>query len=402
MTNESKESIFQPGQPVNPEQFKGREEVLKEILKYFPGVCSGKPEHFFITGKRGIGKTSLANFIRDFAEKNHSMVTAHIMNDGVHTVDDLVIQVIERILNSIKPEKWSDKILNVLTNNIESVGFSGFIIKFKPSSEELHNIKDNFAFYLNDMVEQFEDKNGLFIVIDDINGLSETPEFANWYKSFVDTLATSIPKSRMCFMLTGYPEKFNKLHEQNPSVNRIFHVQELKALSDDEVKLFYKDAFSLYDIKIDDDAMELMIKYSSGMPTMMQHIGDAVYWGINDDHITNKDALRGILRAGEMIGLKYLQPVLDKRIRSKNYLSLFKKMGYELAAKPDSPFTKNQFQNVLNDNELKVFNDFIRRARKLNIIELSGSKKKGEYRFTNQLYPIYFFIQTINDQENLD
>ena len=147
--------------------------------------------------------------------------------------------------------------------------------------------------------------------------------------------------------------------------------------------------------------MELMIKYSSGMPTMMQHIGDAVYWGINDDHITKKDALMGILRAGEIIGLKYLQPILDKRIRSKNYLSLFKKMGYELAAKPDSPFTKNQFQNILNDNELKVFNDFIRRARKLNIIELSGSKKKGEYRFTNQLYPIYFFILTINDQENL-
>ena len=37
------------------------------------------------------------------------MVTAHIMNDGVHDIDELVVQIIERILNAIGPEKWHDK-----------------------------------------------------------------------------------------------------------------------------------------------------------------------------------------------------------------------------------------------------------------------------------------------------
>ena len=114
MQLETKESLFQPGQPVNADRFKGREEVIKEILKYFPAITSGNPQHFFITGKRGIGKTSLAKFISDYAKKNYAMVTAHVMNDGVHNIEDLIIQIIERILNSIKSEKWSEKLLEFL------------------------------------------------------------------------------------------------------------------------------------------------------------------------------------------------------------------------------------------------------------------------------------------------
>lgn len=216
-------------------------------------------------------------------------------------------------------------------------------IKFKPSNQELKNIKDNFAFYLSDLVNNFKDKDGLFIVIDDINGLSETPDFANWYKSFVDTLATSVDNAPICIMLTGYPEKFIKLHEQNPSVNRIFHVHELNRLDDDEIKNFYTDIFLIYDINVEGMALEAMTKYSSGMPTMMQEIGDATFWSDTDGFIDREDAFKGIIEAGNRIGLKYLQPLLDQKIRSENYLSLFKKIGNELAASPNSTFTKKHF-----------------------------------------------------------
>ena len=149
----------------------------------------------------------VANYISGFAKNNYSMVTAHIMNDGVHDIDELVVQIIERILNAIGPEKWHDKIFKI-GKYMESVGFGGFNIKFKPPEDELRSIKDNIAFYLSDLVDNFKDKDGLFIVIDDINGLSQTPEFANWYKSFADTLATSIDDAPICIMLIGYPEKF--------------------------------------------------------------------------------------------------------------------------------------------------------------------------------------------------
>ena len=347
-----------------------------------------------------MGKTSLANYISDFARNNYSIVTAHIMNDSVHNIDELVVQIIERVLNSIKSEKWSDKIFKLI-KYIESVGFGGMNVKFKPPKDELINIKDNLAFYLSDLVSNFKDKDGLFIVIDDINGLSQTPEFANWYKSFADTLATSIENAPICIMLTGYPEKFRILYDHNPSVNRIFHTHELKGLSDSDIENFYTSIFSSYNMGVSEDALMKMCEYSSGMPTMMQEIGDATFWKDTDDYIDSNDALSGIIEAGNRIGLKYLQPLLDNKIRSENYLSLFKKIGKKLATTPNSTFTKKEFEKILNKQESNVFNDFISRAKKLGIIELASSKKQGEYQFTNQLYPIYFLIQAVlEDQQN--
>ena len=133
MQVERKESLFQPGQPVSADRFKGREEVIQEILRYFPAVRHQNPQHFFVMGKRGMGKTSLANFISDYVSKKYSMVTAHVMTDGVRTIDDLVIQTVEGILNSINSEKWSDKIFEFLEDHIEFTGFGGLTIKFKPS-----------------------------------------------------------------------------------------------------------------------------------------------------------------------------------------------------------------------------------------------------------------------------
>ncbi len=41
-----KESLFQPGQPVSPDRFKGREDIIENVLKYFPSIVSGNPQHF--------------------------------------------------------------------------------------------------------------------------------------------------------------------------------------------------------------------------------------------------------------------------------------------------------------------------------------------------------------------
>ena len=177
-------------------------------------------------------------------------------------------------------------------------------------------------------------------------------------------------------------------------------IHELLGLSNDEINNFYRNIFSINNISIENIALNNMTKYSSGMPTMMQEIGDSTFWMDTDNHIDYDDSMKGIIDAGQRIGLKYLQPLIDKKIRSENYLSLFKKIGYELAVTPNAPFTKKTFSDVLNEQESKVFKDFISRAKKLDIIELASSKKQGEYQFTNQLYPIYFFIQTINEDRS--
>lgn len=392
-----KPSPFQPGEPVRPEKFEGRTSIIEEYKNYLMQVVNGNPQHFFITGKRGMGKTSLANFISNIAKNDYSLITAHIMNDGVHTIEELIIQIIERILNSIKSEKWSKKIFDYLKDSIETVGFGGLNIKFKPSKNELKNIKDNFAFYLIDLINNFKDKDGVFIVIDDINGLSDTPDFANWYKSFADTMATSIDFVPIGIMLTGYPEKLEALYNHNPSFNRIFRHNEIGSLEKGDIKNFFIKNFNSVNIQIENSALQLMVHFSSGLPTMMQEIGDGVFWVRTSDMIDKEIALVGIIRAGEEIGIKYLKPALDTSIRSDKYLSIFDKLGDDFLnhITEDYTFRKKDFVSNLDQHEEKVFSDFLKKARDLRIIEFTGAKRSGHYKFTNNLYPLYFAIQSL-------
>ena len=384
-----KESYFEPEQPVSVDRFKGRENVIHEIIKYFPSIQSGNPQHFFISGYKGMGKSSLAHMIANIAETDYSMVTAHILNDGVHTIDELIIQIIERILNAIKSEKWADNIFNFFEDRIESVGLGGLNIKFKPHDDELKNIKDNFAFYLSDLISNFKDKDGIFIIIDDINGLTQTPDFANWYKSFADTLFTSVDNAPIAIMLTGFPEKLMKLHKHNSSVNRIFHTHELGSLNDNEIENFYENIFSMSNMNINTNALDVMIKYSFGMPAMMQEIGNTIFWQKNDEYINENDAYNGIYNTCKRVKEKYLNPIIDEY--NKDYDVLIKKIGGVVSPSLHSTFLKEDMINTIDEDMIPLFEEFFSNALESNVIK-SAVFKKNRYQFTNQLYSIFFHI----------
>ncbi|MCL2114959.1 MAG: hypothetical protein FWH29_01925 [Methanobrevibacter sp.] len=284
---------------------------------------------------------------------------------------------------------------------MESVNLFGTSFKFKPSENMLDYIKENFATSLVGMLGNFDNKNGLVIIIDDVNGLSNTSDFANWYKSFADTLATNYrDESPIIMALAAYPEKLQMLHEHNPSFTRLFSHIELKGLLNKEISDFFTNAFNKMGMSVDEEAMKTMVKYSSGLPNMMQEIGNGIFYMRNRDKniITKDDAFSGVLFAGDEIGKKYLQPLLDSSIRSPQYLDIFERIAKDVFSKNSNGeyfFRKKDFSEKLNDDEAKVFTDFLKRARKLKILEYYGPKKSGHYKFTNNLYPIYLAIQSL-------
>jgi hypothetical protein len=178
------------------------------------------------------------------------------------------------------------------------------------------------------MVKEFDNKNGLIIIIDDINGLSDNPEFVNWYKSFADILFTNYRnKSPICMILAGYPEKLEIMQEQNPSFTRIFSHIKLKGLSNEEITDFFNKSFDKINMNINYEAIDILVKYSSGLPNMMQEIGNCTFYMSDNKTINYDDAFNGILYAGDEIGKKYLQPLLDRSIRSMEYLGIFEKIA---------------------------------------------------------------------------
>ena len=389
LTKEFPDSPFEPGHPVSPDKFKGRKKDIIKMIRYLPKVINkGIPEHFFITGKRGMGKTSFVKYIGNFAEDNYQMVHIYVNNEGGNTLDDLIQNLVEKMFKEFNKETWGKKIINSFVDNIDEINIKGVGISLKNKQDLVGNIKNNFADFLINVCKELKDKKGIFIVIDDINGLSDTPDFANWYKGLFETLYFDEEVIPVSFSLVSYQDKFEKLCDQNLSFSRIFNLIEIDHLDDEDIKEFYLDTFNEFNIKFkNDELLYEMVYYSWGMPLIMQQIGDAVFWNSLDGEINEDNAYSGISNAALELGNKQIRNKLNK-IKSSHYTKIL----YKLGKNEKMEFTKSEVKEFLSSDEIRVFDDFLKRMRDLEIIESIGKENSGEYAFVNRLYFVYFLI----------
>lgn len=389
-----KESPFQPGKPVNPDYFKGRTKIIEKILRYSNKALKGDVQHYFITGKKGMGKTSLARYVQEFLQDK--MIGVYISNKGNHSLENLVKQILEKLVNSAPKDSIKSKITDIFGNYVESLEIKGTKINFKLDDYASQDIVDNFLYYLNKTYNELGAEKGIFLIIDDINGLSESKEFADWYKKFADSIEMENYTIPLYVLLAGYPEKFKNLVNQDESFSRIFHYDNIDYLSNDEVTEFFKDTFDSVGISCNEEGLRFMTTFSEGIPLMMQEIGDSVFWEVEGNIVTREYAVNGIIEAGRLIGKRQIKPVMDKSIRSENYENILMKLGDKAA---DS-FKKSDFEKFLSTNEKKVFSRFLQRATELNILESVGKDKSGEYKFSNRLYLVYFMILDLEKKQS--
>lgn len=385
------DSPFEPWRPVSPEKFKGRIKDRDKILKRIPHVIKhGRVEHFFITGKRGMGKTSFINYVSRFAEDNYHMIPIHINNSGGKTVDELIQKLLDELVREFKKEYLGKKFVDKILNTIQEFKVAGTGVSLKDTNDLIQNVKNHFTDFLIKTCENLPEDTGIFIVIDDLNGLSENEEFTNWYKGFFETMDFNEYHLPIVFTLISYPEEYEKLCDLNESFFRIFHLIEIDNLDNKDIADFFVSSFESVGIKFEDEleSLQPMIFFSYGMPLIMQLIGDCIFWNAYDNlKITNKTVFLGIADATEELSKKQLKSKLNK-IRSETYINIFLK----LANNALMSFRKSEFKQYLTPEERRSFDGFLKKAKKLGIIEPIGKRNSGEYGFVNRLYLIYFMM----------
>ncbi len=176
------------------------------------------------------------------------------------------------------------------------------------------------------------------------------------------------------------------VHEE--SFGSIFHYDLIDCLSDDEVIEFFKDTFNQVGMEISDDALNVMVAFSSGLPLMMQQIGDSVFWTTKTNHITQNDAIDGVINAANEIGFKQINPILTQ-IRSNNYENIL----YFLVENNMRVFKKSEVRKSMDISD-NVLSNFLLKMVDLGILESTGYKNSGTYEFSNNLYYTYFWIKS--------
>ena len=391
-----RESPFMPGIPVFPDRFCGRQESIKKILRYVNPAIKGETQHFFLTGNRRMGKTSLIDFVKDFVDYKKGMIGVYVSNKGNDSIEILTKEIIEGLINEMPSESRVKKIKKWFGKHVKSIEIKGTKINFEVDSVMSKNFKNYFPDYILEVYNEFPEsrKNGILIIIDDINGMSKSGEFADWYKKLADTLAVSnhyeLP---VYFLLAGYPERFNALVVHEESFGSIFHFDFIDCLTDLEVSDFFKDTFSQVKMEISPEALDMMVTFSSGLPLMMQQIGESVFWASDNNYISKEDATTGIINAAYEIGSKQIKPILDQ-IKSDKYEHILQ----FLVENKMNDFKRSDIKDAMSISD-NVLSNFLSKMVGLGILESTGRKNSGTYEFSNNLYYTYFWIKSFEKNQ---
>ena len=388
--NISKESPFSPGRPVQPEYFVARIKEIQRLEKAIKQTVSGRNENIFITGQRGIGKSSLAMFIRYLSEKEYSLIGSHCYLGGVRSIDEMMGVTFQKLLQDCTDKSLFDKLREIFDDYIAELKFFGMGIEFTKDKSKLHTLANNFLPALRKIYDEAKNngKKGLLLILDDLNGISDVPQFSQFLKSRVDELATSGKPLPILLILVGLPERRDELIKHQPSVARIFDVVDLPPMSNSESEDFFTNMFDRQNIKVNSEALFLMVGRSGGFPMLMHEIGDAVFWQDTDNHIDDNDALNGIIEASRVVGRKYIAPQVSKLLKSRKYASILQIIHKE--APLGGMFSRKEILTALPAGEQKNLDNFLLRSRELGIIE--ARKARGEYKFVNPLHQLYVVL----------
>lgn len=384
-------SPFTPGQPVPLEFFVGRVPEIEKLRNLTRAAASGQLKVVFLTGERGIGKSSLVAYVRAAVERNDRALGLHTFLGGINCLEEAVRRIFDRLLNESLEYSWYEKIKQFFGDHIRQVGLLGITVEFKPSPEDLSRILHNFASALRKLMQKLEEeKKVIFLALDDINGLASSPTFANWLKSLVDEIATSLKPLPLCLVLVGLEERRQSLIELQPSLSRVFDIIDVKVWCEDETKEFFRNAFARVNVPVEDRALSLLSRFAGGLPVIAHEIGDATFNADTDDRIDEKDALKGVFAAADIVGRKHLEPQVFQAIRSTRYRTILRK----IAKKPfDVAFTASELRSLLAAEEIKVWHNFLSRMKELGVLEPDPERGRGAYRFKNHLHYLYFWLE---------
>jgi len=391
-------SPFTPGQPVPVEFFVGRSSEVQEIARMVELASTGRFSIGFLTGERGIGKSSLASFVRYFGEREHNVLGVHVFLGGVHELPEMARRAFDRLLKESIDRPWHQKVRSFLGNHVRQVGLFGITVEFAASSQDLQQAVHDFAPSIKRLAETIEEnRKGVFLILDDINGLAQSEAFANWLKSLVDEIATSAQPCPFCLLLVGLEERRQTLVQHQPSLARVFRLVEITPWSDGETRQFFEKAFASIHVRMAPGALQTLTTYTGGFPAVAHEIGDAVLRVDTDGYIDARDALQGVVSAADVIGRKHLEPQVYRAIRSERYRAILRKVARE----PFGPqFRRAEIMRRLPPAEKRVLDNFLNRMKRLGVVVPDAERGRGAYRFINRLHYLYFWMEAQRTQQS--
>ena len=383
-------SPFRPGQIAPVKFFVGRAEELERLHAMVRASLRGRFKIGFVTGERGIGKSSAATIVRLRAEREDEVAACHALLGGVTSIKGFVRRTFESLLNDSIERPWHQRMIGMFGDRVRRVGLFGLTLELNLSSRELTECPSDFIASIRALLSEVPDRRAILLILDDINGLATVESFAHWLKSLVDGIGLAQRPMPLCMLFVGLEERRRELIARQPSLARVFELIDLAPWSDAEVHEFYERSFRSANATISDELLELLASFTGGVPVLAHEIGDAVWRLAPGTEIDRRTVTQGIFSAADVVGSKLLDPQLFNALRSVRYRSILR----TIAGEPTMRFRRANIAERLPATDRGALENFLRRMRQLGALD-TDPEQRGGYRFPTRLHALYFHIESM-------
>lgn len=408
---------FEPFAPVNPGSFVGRLDELRRLKSALLQTGAGKPVNFMITGERGIGKTSLLNYLKHAAEGRIQVEQTKLSFVVVDTdVDQSTTQLgliakielgLEKAIGRHEAARAFIKDIWGFLQRVEAGGFK--LAAARTASDEL--LLDEFAYSLAETANRVcsdvdahtlltTKADGILILIDEADNGSRALQLGSFFKLLAERLQRR-SCNRVMFGLAGLPELRKVMHESHPSSLRIFDELVLDRLSKEEVNtvidlcLEEANKSNAVATSIAADGRRVLVTYSEGYPHFIQQFGYSAFASDRDNIIDRQDVRDGAFGprgAFEQIGDRYYRNDFYKKIQKESYRKVLRIMAENL----DAWVTKQQIRAKFKGSD-SVLDNAIKALRDRKIIR----PKEGElgvYRLQHAAFAAWIRYYTADPE----
>ncbi len=207
------------------EFFVGRSAEVERLIGMVAGSTRGRFGIGFVSGERGIGKSSLAAFALRLVEREYNAMGCHVFLGGVQDLGEMLRRTFDRLLKESIDKPWHKQVRDFFGNYVRQVGLFGISLELNLADRDLSAMEHHFVPSIRRLLDEIrEHRKSFFLILDDINGLASSSDFANWLKSTVDEIATAREETRLFILVVGLEQRRHELVAGQPSLGRVFEL----------------------------------------------------------------------------------------------------------------------------------------------------------------------------------
>ncbi|BBL56470.1 ATP-binding protein [Methylomonas koyamae] len=406
------ENAFLPAKEIaDSERFAGRKDAISDA--FYALIAEGT--NIAVVGNRGIGKTSLARQITNISSGDNSILEKlGISNDGI--LDYLSIylacgnqvssteELLERLLTSSTclvdwiydvpnakkvmmsySPKFTAKVFGV---GVELSGSKASEATMAPVLKD-HPVDVVFSNVVDAIVKEGVAKNGILIIIDEFDQISNPSGFA----SFLKALATNSPKVKFC--IVGVAKDIQMLMKEHESSDRLFSgsIITMEPMANDELENIIDNAEKFIDnyITFHQAARDKIIQLANGHPYMVHMIGK---FSLRAAYQEGKSVIteENIIQTLANIAERKADPVLEGKYRKAVASSPQREIVLRALAKVQDShnevWTTNAYKIALDDgvdNSSQYVGQLVSEEYGAEIEKL----RERYYRFKDSLFHAY-------------